>query len=173
MGVMEKIDAWWIIASKKRRIDRNAGNMCMLMGLIFPSFVIFLRGPSPISPVADMPIYLQVWMCAFIFFGCCLKLHGVLAHSRFYFPHLSLKKCYMYGFIGAPMAVSGLAVYSIFLLMATPDFWAAITAVLTPFLALGVGIQAFFYWLEFRRIEHNEEDITDNIADILKEKEGD
>lgn len=151
------LDDWWFRVSPNRRLDRNMGNLCMLIGLIFPTFVIMVRGPAPSTALHAMPKWLQAWMCGFIFFGCLIKLHGVLSGTRWYFPHSTVKRCYSYGFIGAPIASSGLLVYGYFLISAVPNWIAAISATLTPMLGLGIGFQGIVYWLEWRRIDRNEE----------------
>ena len=151
------LDGWWTEVSPQRRMDRGAANICMLIGLIFPTLAIVLVGPVPSSVLERMPEWLQVWMCGCIFFGCSIKLHGVCTGSRFWFPHTSVKKSYSYGFIGAPLASAGLFVYGWFILAYTPNFVAALSGVLTPMLGLGIGLQAFFYWLEWRRIDRVED----------------
>jgi len=150
------LDDWWIEASPKRRLDRNAANMCMLLGLMCPSLAIVLVGPVPNSALTNMSEWLQVWMCGCIFLGCAIKFHGACSGSRFWFPNTKVKICYTYGFIGAPIASSGLLVYGYYILAFTPNFIAALGGVLTPALGIGISLQAFFYWLEYRRIDRTE-----------------
>lgn len=161
------LDAWWFRVSPNRRLDRNAGNLCMLIGLMFPTASIMIRGPVPGSTLEHlMPAWLQAWMCASIFLGCGIKLHGVVAGSRWYLPKMPLKRCYTFGYIGAPFATSGLLVYGYFLMSTTPNWVAALSAILTPMLGIGISAQAFLYWLEYRRIEHNEK----NMIELAKAK---
>lgn len=150
-------DNWWARVSPNRRLDRNMGNMSMLIGLMLPSLAIVLTGPVPSSALMHMSDALQIWMCACIFFGCGIKLHGALSGSRWYFPHMPLKKSYSYGFIGAPVASAGLFVYGWFILSNTANFMSAMGAFLTPMLAAGISLQAIQYWLEYRRIDRNEQ----------------
>lgn len=156
MHPIEALDHWWFRVSPDRRLDRNAGNIAMLIGLMCPSLAIILTGPVPNSTLTAMPDWLQVWMCAFIFLGCGIKLHGALSGSRWWFPHKKLKDSYSMGFIGAPFAASGLWVYGWFILANTPNLFSALGGVLTPILGVGIGFQAVLYWLEWRRITRNE-----------------
>lgn len=150
------LDNWWFRNSPDRRLDRNFGNICMLIGLMFPTLAIVLVGPVPNSQLALMPNWLQIWMCAFIFFGCGTKLHGAMSGSRWYFPKIGVKKAYSYGFIGAPFATTGLLIYGYFILTNTQTWVSALGGILTPMLGIGIGLQAIQYWLEWRRIDRNE-----------------
>lgn len=162
------MDRWWERVSPQRRIDFNLGNMFMLLGLLFPSLSIMLQGPVPNSTLSEMPEWLQVFMCVLIFFGCGMKLHGALAHRRFYFCNTSLKRCYRYGVAGAPAATSGLLVYGYFLLSSTPTFLSAMSTMGTTFFGIGISGQAVLYWLEARRIERNELEGTDKLIHRLE-----
>jgi hypothetical protein len=144
------------VAPEERRIDFNLGNLCMLVGLMLPALSIVLQGPTPNSVLTDMGEGLQVSMCFCIFTGCGLKLHGALAGRRWYFPRTNLKRCYGYGVAGAPMAAVGAFVYGWFILSNTPTFLSALGGVSTPMFGLGIASQAVLYWLEARRIRHNE-----------------
>lgn len=155
-AILSRLDAWWADISPRRRMDRNAGNLCMLIGLMLPSLSIVLQGPVPSSVLEDMPDALQVAMCACIFVGCGIKLHGSLSNSRWYFPKTTLKKAYRWGYTGAPIATVGTWVYGWFILSNTDNFLSALGGVATPIFGLGISIQAGFYWLESRRIDHNE-----------------
>jgi hypothetical protein len=150
------LDQWWTEKSPKRRIDRNAGNMCMLLGLMLPSLAIILQGPIPNSILDDMPVALQLSMCVCIFSGCGIKLHGAMSGSRWYFPRTPLTKSYRWGYTGAPMATVGAFVYGWYILSGTPNYLSALGGVSTPMFGLGISIQAVFYWLESRRIERNQ-----------------
>ena len=167
------LDAWWEAVSPRRRLDRNAGNMCMLIGLMLPSLSIVLRGPVPNSVLADMPENLQIGMCACIFGGCSIKVHGALSGSRWYFPHTSLEQSYRWGYAGAPAATMGLWVYGYYTLSNTPNFWSALAAVATPLYGVGIGVQAVFYWLESRRIERNETILTEQLMNRIDCKHDD
>lgn len=151
-----KLDDWWDKGAAARRIDRSAGNMGMLVGLILPTLSIILQGPIPNSMLADMSVTLQIWMCACISGGCLVKLHGALSGMRWYFPHTPIPKAYRYGVSGAFPAFVGTSVYGYYILSNTPTFLSAVGGVATPVFGLGVLIQAGFYWLEARRIEANE-----------------
>lgn len=155
------LDNWWDEASPKRRLDSNFGNLGMLLSLIFPSLAITLRGPAPTSALVDMSSNLQVAMCACIFLGCSMKLHGALSGHRFWFPKTTLKRCYAFGYSGAPIAFVGLVTYGWYILGNVPDAWALMTGLATPCFAVGILAQAFLYLLEYRRIDHNERRITD------------
>lgn len=155
-NLLAHIDKRWADRAPQRRLDRNAANVCMLLGLMLPSMSIILQGPTPSSVLQDMPTGLQIGMCACIFIGCGIKLHGALAGSRFYFPHADLKTCYRWGYTGAPMATMGSFVYGYYILSGTSTFLSALGGVSTPMFGLGIAIQAVFYWLESRRIEHTE-----------------
>jgi hypothetical protein len=165
---VKALDDWWFRVSPDRRLDRNLGNFCMLLGLMFPTAVIMLTGPSPRTALTEMSRWLQTWMCAFIFLGCLLKMHGVLAGTRWYFPKMTVKRCYSFGFIGAPFASSGLLVYGYFLISSVPNWIAAVSTVLTPMLGVGIGLQGFIYWLEYRRIDHNEAIMIEQAKTIIK-----
>ena len=153
---IHKLDRWWVDLSPRRRMDRNAGNLCMLIGLMLPTMSIILQGPVPNSPVADMPETLQVAMCGAIFVGCGTKLHGAMAGSRWWFPRTSLAKSYRWGVTGAPLATAGCWVYGWFILSGTETVWSALSGIATPMFGLGISIQAGFYWLESRRIDNAE-----------------
>lgn len=156
MRVLERIDAWWDANSPRRRLDSNFGNLFMLLGLMLPSLSIVIRGPVPSSVLAHMPEGLQVAMCACIFFGCAAKLHGALAGRRFWFPHTSIKRCYVYGYSGAPMASVGCITYGYYILSNTENFWSALSGIATPMFGVGISAQALIYALEYRRIDRNE-----------------
>lgn len=149
------LDQWWTDVSPRRRLDRNAGNMAMLVGLMLPSLSIVLQGPTPNSVLEDMPDGLQISMCACIFFGCGIKLHGALTGARWYLPKTTLTQSYRWGYIGAPMATAGCLVYGYYILSGTPTFLSALGGVATPLFGAGISIQALFYWLESRRISRN------------------
>jgi hypothetical protein len=149
------LDVWWE-TKERQRLDRNPANLCLLVGLLCASLSIILKGPSPTSRLILMSEDLQIAMCACIFIGCIIKLHGVLARSRFWFPHMSLKHCYQLGYNGAPIGSSGLFVYGFYLLEGTPNWTSALGTVLTPMLGLGLLLQGGVYWLESRRIERAE-----------------
>lgn len=156
---LTRLDRWWARRAQKRRIDRNAGNMFMLVGLILPSLSIILQGPTPNSALDDMPSNLQITMCVWIFLGCSIKLHGAVSGSRWYFPDAKLTSCYRWGYIGAPIATAGALVYGYFILSGTPTFLSALGGVSTPLFGIGISVQAFLYWLESRRISHRERDL--------------
>jgi hypothetical protein len=103
-----------------------------------------------------MPPWLAVEMCACILVGGLVKLHGVLSHSRLWFPGTTLRRCYQLGYTGAPIASAGLFVYGYFILEHTHNWTSALGGVLTPLLGLGVLLQGGVYWLEARRIERVE-----------------
>lgn len=153
---LTSLDGWWEEASPKRRIDFNFGNMGMLLGLMMPSLSIVLNGPVPSSVLDDMPVGLQIAMCAAIFFGCGMKLHGALGGRRFWFPRMDPKRCYTWGYAGAPIAFVGTVTYGYFILSNTPNFWSAMSGVSTPLFGLGIMGQAALYLLEYRRIDRNE-----------------
>lgn len=150
------LDHWWSRVSPERRLDRNAGNMSMLVGLMLPTFSIIFRGPTPNSALTDMPDGLQIWMCAFIFAGCGLKLFGSLSGFPWFRPKARLKDCYRWGFTGAPIATSGCLVYGYYILSNTDNVWSALSGISTPLFGVGVSVQAFIYWLEWRRIDKAE-----------------
>lgn len=137
-------------------MDHSPANFCVLIGLMLPSLSIVLLGPSPTSVLTGMSSDMQVAMCACIFSGLAVKVHGALSHTRWWFPRTTLRRCYQLGYTGAPIAVGGLLVYGFYILSNTPTALSALGAVLTPFLGLGIGLQAVVYWLESRRIENNE-----------------
>lgn len=159
---MNTFDRWWERTSTERRIDLNFGNMCMLIGLMLPTLSIVLQGPTPNSVLRGMPDNLQIMMCACIFGGCALKLHGALAGRKFYFPNTTLQRCYQFGCMGAPMATAGAFVYGWVILSNTPTFLSALSGVSTPMFGLGISLQAALYWLEARRIERNEHIIAEH-----------
>lgn len=150
------LDEWWDRTAPSRRLDRNAANLCMLVGLMLPALSIVLVGPTPSSTLMDMSEQLQIAMCTCIFIGASIKLHGALSHSRFYFCGTSLRRCYQIGYTGAPIAASGLFVYGYYLLENTTTWSSAMGTIGTTFFALGVLLQGFVYWLEARRIETKE-----------------
>lgn len=165
-----RIDQWWADRASRRRLDRNAGNLFMLMGLIMPSLSIILQGPVPNSVLEDMSNQLQVSMCVCIFIGCSIKLHGALSGSRWYFPHTTLRSAYKYGYIGAPIATAGALVYGWYILSGTPSFLSALGGVSTPLFGVGISVQAIFYWLESRRIEHREVVLTEELKARLTDE---
>lgn len=153
---MGRLDRWWDRKAASRRIDRNAANMCMLIGLMLSTLSIILQGPVPNSLLDNMEPELQIAMCTCIFGGCALKLHGALSGMRFYFPKTPVARCYRYGVSGAGPAFAGMCVYGYFILSNTQTFLSALGGVATPMFGVGLLIQAGFYWLEARRIESNE-----------------
>jgi hypothetical protein len=172
--MLDRLDTWWATISPRRRLDRSAGNMFMLIGLMLPSLAIVLQGPVPNSALEDMPDYLQVGMCGCIFVGCGIKLHGALSGSRWYFPRTSLKKAYRWGYTGAPMATVGCWAYGWFILAGTPNFLSALGGVATPMFGLGISLQALFYWLESRRIDRAEHTLIEQAqAEIAYDRDPD
>lgn len=150
------LDLWWDETSSSRRLDHYPANMFMLVGLLISSMSIVLQGPSPSSALSTMATSTQIAMCACIFGGCAIKLHGVLSHTRIWFPRKSLRKCYQLGYTGAPVASAGLLVYGYYILSNTPTWLSALGGMLTPLLGLGVLFQGVVYGLESRRIERRE-----------------
>lgn len=172
--LIDRLDRWWIEVSPRRRLDRNAGNGFMLVGLMLPSLSIVLQGPTPNSVLEDMGDGLQITMCAAIFIGCGIKLHGVLSGSRWYFPKADLKTCYRWGYTGAPLAAMGCLVYGYYILSGTPNFLSALGGVATPMFGFGISVQAVLYWLESRRIERNEKILREQArAEIAYERDAD
>lgn len=170
---IEWLDLWWSINSPKRRIDHNAANLYMLAALILSSLSIVLQGPVPSSVLEDMPDGLQVAMCACISIGCSIKLHGALSGSRWYFPKTRLKKSYRWGYTGAPMATVGCLVYGWFILSGTDTFLSALGGVATPLFGIGISHQAVLYWLESRRIAHNEHALIEQAKEVIRhERDG-
>jgi hypothetical protein len=170
--LLARLDHWWSQTSPRRRLDRNAGNMCMLIGLMLPSLSIILQGPTPNSVLEDMPTGLQLAMCACIFIGCGIKLHGALSGSRWYLPRTPLKTSYRWGYTGAPAATMGAFVYGYFILSGTPTFLSALGGVSTPMFGLGISLQAVLYWLESRRIDRNERILTEQAkAEIADDRD--
>jgi hypothetical protein len=147
------LDVWWEHKSGELRLDHYPANLCLLIGLICSSLSIILIGPVPNSRLTLMSPDLQILMCICIFIGCLIKLHGVLAHSRYWFPNISLKHCYQLGYNGAPIGAAGLFVYGFYLLEGTQNWLSALGTILTPLLGLGILLQGGVYWLESRRIE--------------------
>ena len=160
MSFVGNLDDWWERTSPERRVDFNLGNLFMLVGLMIPSLSIVLNGPLTQSVVSDMAEWLQVAMCALIFGGCGMKLHGACAGRRYYFPNTGLKKCYRFGYTGAPFATAGALVYGYYLVRGLPDFWSALGSISTPIFGIGISAQAVIYWLEVRRITRNEVKLT-------------
>jgi len=153
---INSLDGWWEDVSPKRRIDLNLGNMFMLVGLMLPSLSIVLNGPVPTSILVDMDDDLQISMCACIFFGCGMKLHGALSGRKWWFPNMALKRCYTLGFSGAPIAFVGAITYGYYILHNTPNFWSALSGFSTPMFGTGILLQGLLYILEYRRIDRNE-----------------
>jgi hypothetical protein len=133
--------------------------MFMLIGLMLPTMSIILTGPVPNSALMNMPESLQIAMCCCIFLGCGMKLHGALAGRRFYFPGTSVKRCYTYGYSGAPLATVGCITYGYYILSNTDNFLSALGAISTPMFGTGITAQAVLYMLEYRRIDRNEKRI--------------
>jgi hypothetical protein len=153
---VSSLDDWWSKVSPERRLDHNLDSICMLVGLALPALSIVLIGPAPTTTVADMSPNLQIAMCACIFGGCVMKLHGVFSHTRFWFPNTPIRRCYQIGYSAAPAATAGLLVYGWFLVTNTETWLSAVGAVLPPMLGFGIGLQSVMYWLEARRIERVE-----------------
>lgn len=153
------LDLWWEVKSQNLRLDHNFANLCMIIGLICASASTLLVGPTPTSALRVMPPNLQMAMCSCIFGGLLIKLQGVAAHSRFWFPRWSLRRCYQLGYNGAPIAAGGLFVYGFYLIENSQYWTSALAAVLTPLLGLGVLGQGVVYWLEARRLERVEREL--------------
>lgn len=153
MKLVARLDRWW--QSKSRRLDRAPANLGLTVGLMFPALSITLRGPSPTSFLNDMDDVTQIAMCAMIFVGLAICLHGMCMGSRWYFPRASLINCYRKAMYGGPLAVVGLAVYTYFLAVGTPNVWGTLNIFLTPALGGAVAGQCFLYWLDIRRIQSN------------------
>lgn len=168
MNPIARMDDWWEKHAATHRLDRNPANFCMLLGLVLSSLSIILRGPVPNSALSEMGDNLQLSMCGCIFGGLCIKLYGILGHSRWFRPGMSLRKAYQKGYQGAPVAAAGMFVYAYYLEANTSTWTSALGAALTPFLGLGILLQGILYWLEARRIEHVEDRMT-SIALQVKE----
>ena|SRR6478752_2930935 len=167
------MDEFWEHRSPKRRVDRIPSHIAMLIGLMLPTGAIILRGPAPTSAVADMSEVLQVSMCACIFIGCGIQLHGACLQAVWYpFRCRHIQNAYRWGVAGAPAIVAGLGVYTYYLFLATHgNVWGAISACLTPSLGIGIWFNAVMYWFEARRIERVENQlITRKVAEINDER---
>ena len=169
------LDSWWEEVAPKRRIDRIPSNLCVLIGLMLPTFVIIFRGPAPATAVANMSVNMQVSMCSCIFIGCAIKLHGACLGARWYLKVRHLQQAYRWGYTGAPAAVAGLGVYTYYLFLATGgNVWNAISVCLTPALGIGIGLNGLMYWLESRRIDRAEKSLTERkIAELSDERDAD
>lgn len=162
------LDGWWEATAATRRIDHYPANLCLLAGLVCSTGSIVLQGPSPSSVLVGMNDRLQIAMCACILIGCATKLHGVLCHTRIWFPNKPLIRCYQLGYTGAPIASGGLFVYGFYILSNTPTWLSAVGGVLTPCLGLGVLLQGGVYWLESRRIGRRQQ----HMISIAKQVKG-
>lgn len=155
MKLVDRLDHWWQSKSEGRRLDRAPANLGLTVGLMFPCLSIVLRGPSPTSFLSSMDNVTQIAMCAMIFTGLAICLHGMILGSRWYFPHATLVRCYRKAMYGGPLAIVGLAVYTYFLVIGTPNVWGTLNVFLTPALGLAVAGQCLLYWLDMRRIAKN------------------
>jgi hypothetical protein len=81
-----------------------------------------------------------------------------------------IKTCYRIAFGGAPFASAGLIVYGYFLLLNTPTWISSFGAVFYPILGVGISVQALFYMLEARRIEHNERRMIHEAKQVIREQ---
>lgn len=147
------LDRWWQQSAPTRRLDHSPANLCMVLGLMAPALSIVLVGPSPSSALADMGENIQILMCACIFTGGAIKLHGAASHTRFWFRDRALRRCYQIGYAGAPIASAGLFVYGYYLIENTVTWSSTLGATGTMFFAVGLLLQGFVYWLESRRLE--------------------
>jgi hypothetical protein len=153
---MRTLDAWWQVRSPERRLDRDPIGLAALIGFAGLTSSILLVGPTPNSSLVDMPNGLQVLMCGCIVLGLLRMAYGALRGLPWFFPSTTVKRSYTIGFTGAPAAVFGLGVHS-FYIITNPETWtSALSAGLTPLLAVGISAQAFLYLLEVRRIERVE-----------------
>lgn len=150
---IQSLDIWWAVTADCRRLDHAPANACMIVGLMLSTMSILLQGPSPNSTLEGMTPDLQMFMCLCIFVGLGIKLHGALAHTRFFRRNMPLRKCYEYGYRGAPLASSGLFVYSWYIISNTVGWLSALGSVLVGFLGFGILLQGMAYWLESRRLE--------------------
>lgn len=158
--MIQALDRWW---GKPHRIDHHPLVICALSGLIGPSLAIVLVGPVPSSVLEGMPNWLQIIMCACIVFGCGGMVHGALLGTRWYF-YGSRRKALRRAYTSAPLAVSGLIVYGLFILANTGgNFISALSGVLTPFLGLGLFLVSLMYVLEDRRLEHAEPAVIEEL----------
>lgn len=170
---MARLDAWWTRHAPEGRIDRNPLVICALLGLMGPSLAIVLVGPIPTSALQGMPDALQITMCTFIFLGCGGMLHGAMLGARWYF-YGTRRNALRRAYASAPMAVSGLIVYGAFILANTDgNVIAALGAVLTPFLGVGLFLLSLVYWLEVRRMEHAVPEIIEQVLAEATEDDDD
>lgn len=158
MKFVARLDKWW--ESRKRRLDRAPANLALTVGLMCPTLSIALHGPAPTSFVFSMDDVTQIAMCACIFVGLAICLHGMCMGSRWYFPRATLLQCYAKAMYGGPLAFVGLFVYTWFLAMGTPNVWGTLGIFLTPALAGGIVGQTFLYWLDMRRIRSAKATLT-------------
>lgn len=166
-------DAWWVRKSPQRRLDRDAIAICAQFGFAGPTLSIALVGPAPTSVLEDMAPSLQITMCICIVIGLLTMLHGSLSGFPWYFPNAPVKRCYVRGYTGAPAAVIGLSVYAYYIIENTNTWPSALSAVVTPLLALGISIQAMLYWLEVRRIENVEDILIADAKNMVSDEHDD
>lgn len=162
-------DAWWIRKSPQRRLDRDGIAICAQLGFLGPTLSVALIGPAPASVLTGMGPHLQVSMCICIVVGLGIMLHGSLCGFPWYFPNTPVKRSYTRGYTGAPAAVIGLSVYAYYIITNTQTWSSALSAGVTPLLALGITIQAVLYWLEVRRIENVEDILIANAKGLVVE----
>lgn len=151
------LEVQWAASATRRRLDHSPANMCMIIGLMLSSTSIVVQGPTPSSTLHNMSANLQVAMCGFIVVGLGIKLYGALSHTCFFRPHVPLRLCYQKGYLGAPLAASGMLVYAWYIVDSIEGGWlSALGSVLVGFLGVGVMLQGAVYWLEARRLERVE-----------------
>jgi hypothetical protein len=156
---VHSLDKWWETKFSALRLDHNISNFCVILGLIITALSTLILGSTPTSSLNVAPRSTEMAMCACIFIGLSIKMHGVLAHSRWYFPNTTLRRCYQFGYTGAPIASAGLFVYGFYLIEHTELWSSVIGACVTPFLGVGVLLQGGMYWLEARRMERAEREM--------------
>lgn len=148
------IDNWW--SRHTRRYDRGPVYVSVMISVVCYAISASITGPvpgSPINPILSPLTQDMMSMCILI--GGSLCLLGTSVGSKHFFPKVSLKRAYTLGVIGVPMLAVGLVVYGVALTLGYSSFTAALGGVLGPLIAVGDIVQAFFLFLEIRRINRN------------------
>lgn len=153
--MLKAFDRAWQRYVDIRRIDRNPSYFCCHLGLNLFALSMILVGPLPDSPLKDSSQFVQDCFSYFLFFGTLICMMGCLVGSKYFFPKVHRRTGYRIGIIGNPTVVGAIFYYGATYVGQVHNWSSTLAAGFGPVLGAALLINAFFFWLEIRRINQN------------------
>lgn len=159
------IDRWWL--GNAGRLDRNPFYVCIIVGLQYLSFSIMLDPTPPRSVVQDAPRPLQIGMCGCMFIGSLIAVYGLATGSKYFRRNTKRSTSYKYAYTAMPATVAGMSYYTLLIILSSEDLFDLMARCIIPLLGVAHLIYGVYFWLEVRRIERAETNLTRAVVEDM------